>query len=183
MLMALHRLVSPRSLHGISCRGPPRARPSPPAALIDAPFRPSPRAQVRLDLRACVRLLEVPDAVARMPKLESLQLGGCVALRSLPDELGLLPRLAELHLDGCQRLPELPSTLPSCLTLRELSLEGCTAVRAVPDLSHLGSTLQLLNLRRCHSLHPVPGWVDRLLTDPTGKFCKVFLPQSGPKKL
>ena len=126
-----------------------------------------------LDLRCCMGLTALPEAVgecmalrklnlykcglnllpdlSRLTRLERLNLSSCTLLRALPEGLGGCVALQTLELEGCCRLKSLPPQLGECAALRVLQLDSCDALTSLPDLSGL-ARLEVYSLP--HRLEP-----------------------------
>ncbi|KDP37630.1 hypothetical protein JCGZ_06973 [Jatropha curcas] len=117
-------------------------------------------------------LIELPDSICNLRKLETLQVGNCANLHSLPEKLGDLESLTELGLEGT-RIKGLPSSVnllrqlryirlescglsefPSCLCRSDSSLEwlliGGNNFESIPDCIKQLSKLRYLSFRQCY---------------------------------
>ena len=81
----------------------------------------------KLDLRDCRRLVNVPDSVGYLDKLESWDLWGCNELQILPSCI-VMKSLKYLHLPQCERVKRFPDIPQELENLKYLSLR-CTAIR------------------------------------------------------
>ena len=84
----------------------------------------------KLDLRDCRRLVNVPDTVGYLDKLESWDLWGCIELEILPSRI-VMKSLKYLNLFECVRVKRFPAIPQEMEKLKFLSL-GCTAIRELP---------------------------------------------------
>ena len=84
----------------------------------------------KLDLRDCRRLVNVPDSVGCLDKLESWDLLGCIELQILPSCI-MMKSLKYLHLLDCKRVKRFPDIPQEMENLKFLSL-GFTAIRELP---------------------------------------------------
>ncbi|KAF3954977.1 hypothetical protein CMV_019757 [Castanea mollissima] len=84
----------------------------------------------KLDLRYCRRLVNVPDTVGYLDKLESWDLMNCLELQTLPSCI-VMKSLKHLNLFGCVRFKRFPHIPQEMENLKFLSL-GHTAIRELP---------------------------------------------------
>ena len=84
----------------------------------------------KLDLRDCRRLVNVPDTIGYLDKLESWNLWGCVELQILPSCI-MMKSLKFLSLFGCQRVKRFPDIPQEMENLKFLCV-GYTAIRELP---------------------------------------------------
>ena len=85
-----------------------------------------------LSLSHCHNIKEVPDTIANLIHLRSLDLS-FTKIERLPDSICSLYKLQVLKLNYCNLLKELPSTLHELTKLRRLELNG-TTLRKAPVL-------------------------------------------------
>jgi len=85
-----------------------------------------------LSLSCCLNVKEVPDTIADLIHLRSLDLSSTL-IKRLPDSICSLYNLQVLKLNNCRALKELPSTLHELTKLRHLELKG-TTLRKAPIL-------------------------------------------------
>ena len=83
------------------------------------------------------KVTSLPETVAELKALRTLNLKFCEGPLSLPERLGECKGLQTLSLDGCTGLLSLPEGLADCGALQELGLDGCQGLRSLPDLSGL----------------------------------------------
>ena len=83
-----------------------------------------------MDLRDCRRLVNVPDSVGYLDKLESWDLYGCHELQILPSCIAM-KSLKYLNLIKCKRVKSFPDIPQEMENLKFLSL-GFTAIRELP---------------------------------------------------
>ena len=106
----------------------------------------------KLDLRDCRRLVNVPDSVGYLDKLESWDLWGCDKLQILPSCIAM-KSLKYLRLFDCQRVKRFPDIPQELDNLQYLSL-GHTAIRELPPSIENLTGLERLdigsNLYSCH---------------------------------
>ena len=84
----------------------------------------------KLDLRYCRRLVNVPDSVGYLDKLESWDLFGCDELQILPSCIAM-KSLKYLNLINCNRVKSFPDIPQEMENLKFLSL-GFTDIRELP---------------------------------------------------
>ncbi|KAL4631838.1 hypothetical protein ACB092_04G006400 [Castanea dentata] len=84
----------------------------------------------KLDLRDCRGLVNVPDTVGYLDKLESWDLSKCVELQTLPSCI-VMKSLKHLNLFGCARFKRFPHIPQEMENLKFLNL-GYTAIRELP---------------------------------------------------
>ena len=65
----------------------------------------------KLDLHDCRRLVNVPNSVGYLDKLESWDLGGCIELQTLPSCI-VMKSLKYLNLFKCLRFKRFPPYIP-----------------------------------------------------------------------
>ena len=133
-----------------------------------------PESLERLDLRGCKKLRTIPGA--KLPRLETLDLGGCVGLPGLPKGLEA-PALRWLHLDDCTGIEKCDDTtdalhalLKAATSLEELTLRACHWLETLrlpdqsknPYVASIGDPrfperhLKKLVLRNCTNLQKFP---------------------------
>eukprot|EP00729_Bicosta_minor_P032553 gene32553-biopygen16336 len=86
-----------------------------------------------------MKLKQLPQSIAKLTKLKTLDLGCCENLETLP-ETGVagLVNLEELNLYGCKKLKQLPQSIATLTKLKTLNLKRCENIaEPLPDLSHL----------------------------------------------
>jgi len=94
-----------------------------------------------LSLSFCSKIKEVPDTIADLIHLRSLDLSA-TNIERLPDSIGSLCNLQVLKLNDCFHLRELPSTLHELSNLRRLELKGIS-LRKAPVLLRKLKNLQV----------------------------------------
>ncbi|XP_058730507.1 disease resistance protein RUN1-like [Vicia villosa] len=77
-----------------------------------------------LDLSHSKNLIKMPN-FAEFPNLERLNLKGCIKLVQLDPSIGLLIKLVSLNLKDCQNLVSLPSNITGLSSLKDLNMSGC----------------------------------------------------------
>jgi len=83
-----------------------------------------------LSLSCCTYIEEVPDTIADLIHLRSLDVSGTI-IKRLPDSTCSLCNLQVLKLNTCLNLWELPSTLDQLPNLRRLELRGTTLIKGL----------------------------------------------------
>ncbi|CAN6826150.1 unnamed protein product [Brassica oleracea] len=109
---------------------------------------------LKLDLRDCSSLMELPFSIGNLINLENLNITGCSSLVELPFSIGNITTLKELELDGCSSLVELPFSIGNMANLKKLELNGCSSLVELPFSIGNMTNLEKLNLDRCSSLLP-----------------------------
>ncbi|XP_070001794.1 TMV resistance protein N-like [Nicotiana sylvestris] len=84
-----------------------------------------------LDLSYCYRLKELPDFMG-MPNLETLNPLYCMNLEEVPHSIGVFEKLAELTLTDCERLKRVPTLWID--SLKCLQLKKCSSLEYFPDI-------------------------------------------------
>ncbi|WP_241758395.1 leucine-rich repeat domain-containing protein [Myxococcus landrumensis] len=101
----------------------------------------------------------VPDMVAEFTELESLELKGA-ALRHLPPVLARLTKLQRLNVDGNPDLDTLPPELAQLQELEQVSVQG-TGIRVVPEVLSQLPKLRYLSLKAT-PITTLPEWLSRM---------------------
>ncbi|EXB36856.1 Putative disease resistance protein RGA3 [Morus notabilis] len=106
-----------------------------------------------LDLSRNVELKTLPDSISKLLNLQSLNLSSCFSLEELPRGVSQLVNLRNLRLDYCHCLTHLPSglgQLSNLQTLSRLVLSEDSQSAKVEDLRNLNSLrggLEIRNLK------------------------------------
>ncbi|KAL3355269.1 hypothetical protein AABB24_019372 [Solanum stoloniferum] len=117
-----------------------------------------------LDLSDCKRLKELPD-FGGMQNLATLNLSNCTNLEEVHHSLGCLEKLCTLKLTNCKRLKRFPVL---CInSLEYLNLEGCSSLEMFPEILgsmdlKLKSGLKCLDLRGLENLVTLPSSICKL---------------------
>ncbi|KAH0747267.1 hypothetical protein KY285_008924 [Solanum tuberosum] len=117
-----------------------------------------------LDLSDCKRLKELPN-FRGMQNLATLNLSNCVNLEEVHHSLGCLENLCTLKLTNCKRLKRFPVL---CInSLEYLNLEGCSSLEMFPEILgsmdlKLKSGLKCLDLRGLENLVTLPSSISKL---------------------
>eukprot|EP00253_Pinus_taeda_P036650 PITA_36650 len=114
-----------------------------------------------LHLEGC-SFLTLPDSVGNLAGLQHLDLGYCTVLQTLPDSVGNLAGLQNLNLCSCCTLQRLPDSVGNLARLQELILSWCSALQTLPDSVGNLAVLQYLNLNMCTALQTLPDSVGNL---------------------
>ncbi|XP_068320576.1 disease resistance protein RPV1-like [Pyrus communis] len=152
---------------------------------------------VKIDLRRCDSLVEIPLYFQHLDKLIHLNLGYCMSLKYLPKMPGSIQYLnlkctgikevpesvwsneniSYLNISRCKDLKKLPSSrcklksLSGSLEIVKINLRGCTSLVEIPSyFQHLDKLIHL-NLEYCTSLKylpKMPGSIQYLNLECTG---------------
>ncbi|CAK8577201.1 unnamed protein product [Lathyrus sativus] len=78
-----------------------------------------------LDLSHSKNLIKMPD-FGEFPNLERLNLKGCIKLVQLDPSIGLLRKLVDLNLEYCGSLVSIPNNIFGLSSLKYLNMHGCS---------------------------------------------------------
>lgn len=81
-----------------------------------------------INLRSCLRLVEIGSSIENLQKLLKLDLSGCKSLADIGSSVVNLSKLTELYLSGCESLSHL-SEIP--FSIRVLDVYN-TGIRRLP---------------------------------------------------
>jgi len=98
-----------------------------------------------------MKLKQLPQSIAKLAKLKTLNLFYCKNLETLP-ETGVagLVNLEVLDLFGCYKLKQLPQSIAKLTKLKTLTLNYCTSLETLPEAGVAGLVnLEVLNLQFC----------------------------------
>ena len=109
---------------------------------------------VKLELRDCTTLPELPDEVGACAAVRTLYVVNAPSLTRL-SELTFSPSIVTVDLHKCPALQALPSSLGQSGSLATLRIKRCSALEALPVLSGCGS-LQTLSVSYCTALTSLP---------------------------
>ncbi|XP_045788673.1 disease resistance protein RUN1-like isoform X4 [Trifolium pratense] len=85
----------------------------------------------RLDLRHSKNLRKMPD-FGDIPNLEELDLKGCIKLVQIDPSIGVLKKLYYLSLKDCKNLVNIPNNIFGLTSLQYLNLSGCPKMNKNP---------------------------------------------------
>ncbi|KAG2313347.1 hypothetical protein Bca4012_027910 [Brassica carinata] len=95
----------------------------------------------RLNLRGCMRLVEIPSSFSHLHKLKKLKMGGCINLEVIPAHMNLAS-LDSVNMQGCSKLRKFPDMSTN---IRKLDISK-TAVEDVPASIAMWSRLETLSM-------------------------------------
>jgi Leucine-rich repeat (LRR) protein len=110
----------------------------------------------KLDLKGCSMLgtfPEIPNDIGRLSSLTELSLQGS-SIVNLPESMANLSSLESLDLTDCKRLECVPNNIGRWSSLTKLSLQGSSIANLPESMAHL-SSLKSLNLSACKLLETV----------------------------
>lgn len=99
-------------------------------------------------LVGCDSLLEVPDSIGNLARLECLDLSSCENLRFLPDTIGNLTNLRAMNL-VMSSIEVLPSSIYKLVNLETLNVSSCYKLRELPGGLGEMKKLRYLNTDGC----------------------------------
>ncbi|KAH9290209.1 hypothetical protein KI387_034326, partial [Taxus chinensis] len=108
-----------------------------------------------LELHGFAGLFELYEGFGNLSKLVHLDLSQC-GLLQLPKALGQLKSMQTLNLSGCKELKELPESIGELERLEILRLEGCTKLKRLPSSFGVLKSLASLSLKHCQVLQELP---------------------------
>ncbi|GJM94502.1 hypothetical protein PR202_ga11150 [Eleusine coracana subsp. coracana] len=128
-----------------------------------------------LNLRACVRLKNLPPTLGDLKKLQYLNLSQCSGVSKVLEFICGLVELRFLDLSSCTELQELPHLFGDLTNLEDLNLSGCSSLRNLPEsIGHL-YFLRFLNLSDCSELQKLPEYIVGLVNLQYLNLAHVFL--------
>uniref|UniRef100_A0A1J3JZW2 ADP-ribosyl cyclase/cyclic ADP-ribose hydrolase n=1 Tax=Noccaea caerulescens TaxID=107243 RepID=A0A1J3JZW2_NOCCA len=119
-----------------------------------------------LDMKNCHSLLNLPDSIWKLSKLDFLDLEACTNLEPLPENYAL-DSLTTLNISNCPKLEDFPE-ISSHIKYLNLSF---TAIPDVPPSFDYWDCLHTLNMNGCENVTefpPVPYTVSELYLNSTG---------------
>ncbi|CAN6544852.1 unnamed protein product [Malus baccata var. baccata] len=111
---------------------------------------------VKIDLRDCESLVEIPSYFQHLDKLTCLNLGFCSSLKYLPKMPG---NIQYLNL-GCSGIKELPESVWSNENISYLNLWQCKDLKKLPSSKCKLKNLEKLNLDSCSKFEKFPEILD-----------------------
>ncbi|TQE13864.1 hypothetical protein C1H46_000495 [Malus baccata] len=107
---------------------------------------------VKIDLRDCESLVEIPSYFQHLDKLTCLDLGSCSSLKYLPKMPG---NIQYLNLE-CSGIKELPESVWSNENISYLNLGQCKDLKKLPSSKCKLKNLEKLNLDSCSKFEKFP---------------------------
>ncbi|KAL6213975.1 hypothetical protein ACLB2K_013413 [Fragaria x ananassa] len=113
-----------------------------------------------LELRHCTNLVEIHPSIARLKRLERLDLSDCTSIMSLPTEFEM-DSLKFFSVKHCLKLKRIPEFGKRMKSLFQLWLSG-TAIEKVPSSIDRQVGLKYLKLDHCETLSCLPNAICNL---------------------
>ncbi|TVU32977.1 hypothetical protein EJB05_24745, partial [Eragrostis curvula] len=104
----------------------------------------------------------LPKSIAKLSKLQYLNLHGSSQICALPESIGKLGCLIHLDLSGCSGMSVLPESFGSLKTMVHLDMSGCSLIRELPGSLGNLTSLQHLDLSKCPNLNKMPESIGEL---------------------
>ena len=79
----------------------------------------------------------LPNSIAHLSQLQTLNLCGCENLQTLPSSIGQLTALTALNVAWCERLEALPESINLLSRLQFICLWGCSSINLSTILEHM----------------------------------------------
>ncbi|XP_054818619.1 disease resistance protein RUN1-like isoform X2 [Prosopis cineraria] len=103
-----------------------------------------------IDLSYSEDLIQTPD-FSLLSNLEHLDLKGCIKLVEVHPSLGQHKKITEVNLEACKNLKALPCRLEMD-SLKKLALSGCSKLKKLPEFGENMKCLSILKLKDCKNL-------------------------------
>ena len=100
-----------------------------------------------MNFRSCQYIRKLPNLLSGAPNIKELNLRECVKLVEVNDSVGCLAKLESWDISCCYKLRILPSCI-SMKSLKLLNIFGCERVKRLPDFPQEMENLKYLSLAR-----------------------------------